>query len=124
MVNETDRIKILKMIEEGKISPAEGVRLLEQGEPEAKTPAAEVSPAGPRWLRVMVTDTLTGKARVNVRLPVNLVNAGVKLGARLSTEMDEINMEQISESIRNGYTGVVFDVVNTDEDEHVQIILE
>jgi hypothetical protein len=124
MVNDSERIKILKMIEEGKISPAEGVRLLEQGETGSRPPAAEASPAGPRWLRVLVTDTLSGKAKVNVRLPVNLVNAGVKLGARLSTEMDEVNMEQISESIRNGYTGVVLDVVNTDEDEHVQISLE
>ncbi len=124
MSDGTDRIKILKMIEDGKISPAEGLRLLAQGEPEARAPAAEVASGGPRWLRVLVTDTLTGKARVNVRLPVNLVSAGVKLGARLSTEMDDLNMEQISESIRNGYTGIVLDMVNTDEDEHVQISLE
>jgi hypothetical protein len=124
MANDSERIQILKMIEEGKISPAEGVRLLERGEASPKTSADEVSANGPRWLHVLITDATTGKTRVNVRLPVNLVNAGVKLGARLSTEMDEFNMEQISESIRNGYTGTVIDMVDDNEDEHVQIILE
>lgn len=112
------------MIEEGKITASEGVRLLEKGEAEPHVGVNGNSPTGPRWLHVLVTDTSSGKTRVNVRLPANLVNAGVKLGARLATETDGLNMEQISESIRNGYIGPVIDVIDEDDEEHVQIFLE
>jgi hypothetical protein len=124
MITGSERINILKMIEEGKISPAEGVRLLEQGETGSKLPAAETKEGRPRWLRVLVTDTTTGKASVNVKLPINLVDAGVKLGARLSIAMEGQTMEQVNKSIRDGYFGMVLDVVNDDQDERVQIFLE
>jgi hypothetical protein len=124
MMDAKERIRILKLIEEGKVSPAEGVRLLEQGQTEPQSHAAENPSTGPRWLRVLVTDTESGKTRVNVRLPVNLVNAGVKLGAHLSTAVEEIDMDQIREYIRRGFTGQVLDVFDDEEDERVQIILE
>jgi hypothetical protein len=124
MVTANARIQVLKMIEEGKITASEGVRLLEQGEAEPGVGVNGNSATAPRWLHVLVTDTSSGKTRVNVRLPANLINAGVKLGARLATEMDGLNMEQISESIRNGYTGPVIDVVDDEDQEHVQIFLE
>jgi DUF4097 and DUF4098 domain-containing protein YvlB len=124
MASSSDRIRILKMIEEGKITAEEGVRLLEQGEGESTEQVSSSSGGMPRWLHVMVTDTHTGKVRVNVRLPVNLVNAGMKLGARLSTEVDNLDMNQIGEFIRNGYIGPVVDVTDDEDDEHVQVFLE
>ena len=124
MLTGEDRIRVLKMIEEGKVSAAEGIRLLEQDGTDAQTPTEDNSAAGPRWLRVMVTDTNTKKARVNVRIPVSLMNAGANLGARLTTEVESLNMDQISEMIRAGYIGPVLDVTDDEEDEHVQIFLE
>ena len=122
MGNPNDRIHILQMIQEGKIDAAEGIRMLEQCGAEKNT--VETPPPGPRWLHVTVTDTVTGKARVNVRLPVNLVNAGVKLGARLSTEVDGVNLDHVRELVKDGYVGSVLDVTDDDEDERVQIYLE
>jgi hypothetical protein len=124
MTSSADRIRILKMIEEGKITAEEGVRLLDQGEGESTEPVSSSSGGTPRWLHVIVTDTHTGKARVNVRLPVNLVNAGMKLGARLSSEVDNLDMNQIGDYIRSGYIGPVADVLNDEDDEHVQVFLE
>jgi hypothetical protein len=78
----------------------------------------------PRWIRVLVTDTDTGKARVNVRLPVNLVNTGIKMGAHLSSEIDVLDMQQINDFIKRGVTGQVLDVFDDEDSERVEIFLE
>jgi len=64
-----------------------------------------MAPGGPRWLRVRVTDTATGKTRVNVRLPVTLLNAGAKMGARFSPELGQEQMDEIMNAIKAGEIG-------------------
>jgi hypothetical protein len=65
MATSEERMKILKMIEEGKLTPEEGAKLLaalaESRKPPRRPPARSAS-GGARWLRVRVTDTVSGKA--------------------------------------------------------------
>ena len=42
-------------------------------------------------MRVRVTDTDTGKTRVNIRLPLNLVGSGIKMGMRFVPEVDGLD---------------------------------
>ena len=83
MPNAEERMKILQLLQDGKITAAQAAQLLEALEsaansqarnaaprPAATQVAAPASTAG-RWLRVRVTDTDTGKVRVNVRMPLN-----------------------------------------------------
>lgn len=86
--------------------------------------AQTVSNEPARWIHVLVTDLDTGKARVNIRMPVNLVNTGIKMGAHLSTEVNVLDVQQINEYVKNGVTGQVLDVLDDDEGERVQIFLE
>jgi hypothetical protein len=113
------------MIQEGKISAAEGVRML-GSEPCGQPGCKDVSSSGnePRWIRVLVTDVDSGKTRVNVRLPVNLVSTGVKMGAHLSADMQELNMQKINDYVKRGVTGQVMEVVDEDEGEKLSIYLE
>ncbi|MHB8819948.1 MAG: SHOCT-like domain-containing protein, partial [Bellilinea sp.] len=106
MVTSEERLKILTLVQEGKITPQEGIRLLEALtkslpprspliQPVIPPPPPPMAPGGPRWLRVRVTDTSTGKTRVNVRLPVTVLNAGVKMGAKFSPELGTEQMSEI-----------------------------
>jgi hypothetical protein len=125
-----ERMKILQLVEEGKISPTEGVSLLqalERAQAGALTARGGLTlPAhgGPRWLRVRVTDLVTGKTRVNVRLPVTVLNAGLKMGAKISPELDASQMDQIIEAIRSGTTGTVVDVMDEEDQQRVEVTLE
>lgn len=83
-----------------------------------------MAPGGPRWLRVRVTDTSTGKTRVNVRLPVTVLNAGVKMGAKFSPELGTEQMSEILNAIRDGEVGQILDVYNDGDQEHVEVLLE
>lgn len=129
MTTSEERMKILRMIQEGKITAEEGIRLMETLEQatqrERPTPTIPAQPRGePRWFRVLVTDTNTGKVRVNVRLPLNLVSAGMKMGARFSPEVDGMDRDLLMRIINSGETGKVVDVMDDEDGEHVEVFIE
>jgi hypothetical protein len=134
MATPEERVKILKMIQDGRISAEQGIQLLEaldegarrsvKDHPQPPQPPAPPGGKSGRWFRVMVTDTNTGKTRVNVRLPVGLVSAGMKMGARFSPQVEGLDTEQIMQHLSSGETGKIIDIYNDDEGEHVQVFIE
>jgi hypothetical protein len=136
MAGSEERLKILSLVQEGKISPEEGIKLLKAldramgplpAEPPPPPQAPPASPAyqpGPRWLRLRITDTRSNKVRVNVRLPVTVLNAGVKMGARFSPEIGQAEMGRIMDAIHSGATGQVIDIFDDEDGEHIEVLLE
>lgn len=128
MATSPERLKILKMVQDGKISAEEGIELLDMltDKPKGKVSAEAVE--APRqmaqWFRVVVTDTNTGKTRVNVRLPISLVNAGMKMGAKFSPQVEGLDQNALADFIRNGMIGKVVDVYDEEDGEHVEVFLE
>ncbi|MBM4425355.1 MAG: DUF2089 domain-containing protein [Chloroflexi bacterium] len=122
MATIEERMKILKLIEDGKITAEEGAKLLAALADSRRTqpPAG----ASARWFRVRVTDVNTGKMKVNVNLPMTLVNVGLKMSARFAPELDQDQMNQIAEALRNGAMGKVLDVVDQEDGEHVEVFIE
>ena len=79
------RKDILDMLAEGKITATEAEQLiaaLERDQPSASS-SRDARPKGkPKYLRVLVDAMENGEpARVNVRVPLQLLRAGVKLAA-------------------------------------------
>ncbi len=131
MASTEERMRILMMIQEGKISAAEGARLIEAlddlSEPASHPPTAPSGiPTGkkPRYLRVLITDTDSGKARVNVRLPVTLINSGIRMGARFAPEIEGLNMEDLNSWLNSGEVGQIVDIFDEEDGEHVEVFLE
>ncbi|MCJ7676501.1 MAG: hypothetical protein MUO35_02110 [Anaerolineales bacterium] len=123
MATSDERLKILKMVEEGKISPEEAARLLSVLS-KAERRRAAASPGEGRWLRVRVTDVDSGKTAVNVNLPVSLVNVGLRMGARFVPEMEGVNMAELDDAIRKGLTGKIIDIVDEQERQRVEVYVE
>jgi hypothetical protein len=124
MVTSDERIKILKMLEEGKISSEEAARLLKTLSQSKTDQASLKSKRDPRWLRVRVTDTKRNKTSVNVNLPVELVNVGLRLGARFIPEVEGVDLEELYQAMRDGLTGKIVDVVDEVENQRVEIYVE
>jgi hypothetical protein len=142
---EDERMKILRMVEEGKISASEGASLLSalngEGKPAASQPlpvqeeqpteqpkvvaAVETKSAsgGPRWFKVRVTDIETGRAKTSVTLPLGLVDWGLRIGARYAPDAD-IDMAEVGQMLRMGVEGKLIDVVDEEDGEHVEIFVE
>jgi hypothetical protein len=124
MATSEERIKILRMLEEGKINAEEASRLLR-----ALTKSKDEQPVTPadgsqRWLRVRVTDLQRERTSVNVNLPMDLVNVGLRMGARFSPEMEGLDLDEISEALRQGLTGKIVDVIDEEEGQRVEVYVE
>lgn len=129
MAKTEERLKILKLIEEGKISAEEGAKLLSalSGSPRGipVPPRPPGAPGGPaRWLRVRVTDIRTGRSKASVQIPLALVDAGLKIGAHFAPEIQGVDFSNVMEALRMGVTGKIIDVTDEEDGEHVEIFVE
>ncbi len=126
MASSEERMKILKMIEDGKLSAEEGTKLLSAlSERRMPTPPrASGMPGAPRWLRIRVTDVRTGRSKASVQIPLALVDAGMKIGAHFAPEVEGVNMSNVMEALRSGVTGKIIDVTDDEDGEHVEIYVE
>lgn len=93
-----DRRSILEMLAAGKISADEAERLLSALEGPASAPMAPRGNGAPKYLRVSVeTDEPGddgGPTRVNIRVPMALLRAGVRLAHVIPpAARDQINVE-------------------------------
>ena len=131
MATSEERLRILTMVQEGKISAEEGSQLLSaidtpsQPSSAPKAPDAPQAPGSPaRWFRVKVTSTLNERQRVNVRLPVSLIKVGMKMGAKFSPEVEKIDLEQLTQFIESGEIGQLVDIYDEEDGEHVEVFIE
>lgn len=97
-----EKRKILQMLQDGKITVEQAEKLLKAVENASPTGWIEDEPVSkpgvkPRWLRVLVDGNKhrhgEGKhERVNIRVPLGLIRAGVKLGSIVpGKSRDKIN---------------------------------
>ena len=131
MATNEERLKVLKMVQEGKITAEMASELLKSLDASAKKNFAEESnpdiltgKGGGRFFRVRVTDTDSGRTRVNVRLPLGMVNAGIRMGMRFSPEVEGIDTEKLAEAIVHGETGQIMDIYDDEDGEHVEVYIE
>ena len=126
-VSEDERMKILKMVEDGKISASEGAELLGalgQGKNQKRgTIERKPSTGGSRWFHVQVTDMATGKSKTTVTIPLGLMDWGLKLGAKFAPEAD-IDLDELRQALTSGLEGKIIDVVDDEDGEHVEIYVD
>jgi len=91
------RKQILEMLAEGKLTVDEAERLIAalDTEPPATETPPEPRPKKPKYLRVVVDAKDNGEqAHVNVRVPIQLLRAGVKLASLVPAKaLDQANDE-------------------------------
>ncbi len=127
MATTEERMQILNMVGEGKVSADEGARLLAALEPDTKkrsVRSAVGEPSTPRWFRVRVTDLETGRDKVNVNLPMGLVDVGIRMGARFAPELSEFDFNEIIEQVKSGAQGKIVEVEDAEDGERVEIFVE
>jgi hypothetical protein len=126
MATTEERMKILNMIREGKISAEEGAKLLsalgDTNKP-GRVPSARTA-GEPRWFRVRVTDLVNGKTKVSVNIPFGLMEWGMQIGAQFAPEVGDLDFEQLKEMLESGVEGKVVDVIDEEDGEHVEIFIE
>ena len=110
--------RILEMVAENKITVDEAVRLLEVVE---EPPAGSTVKKAPKYLRVTLKPSAEGRAdaeceRINVRVPLALVRAGVKLTSLIPNEA----ADKVDAALKE--KGIGFNLRNIKEDDIEQLV--
>ena len=126
----SEKMQILTMIQDGKITPEEGARLLDALENNIEFEGQSNNKKA-KWLKIKVFDPEDG-AKVNIKLPISLIsigaNVGIKLATKFSPEFKEVgftdnDMNEILDIIKSGEVGKIIEV-DTEKGEKVEIVIE
>ncbi len=121
------RVDILEQVEEGRITAEEASRLLEEvGEGSwarlAPEPAGEAP--GHRHVRIRVSDLASGAMKVDLRLPVGLVNTVLYMGGRLSADLEGYDPLALQQLITQGNAGGGDTHTLDGDDDRLEITIE
>lgn len=87
-------------------------------------PANGAASDKPRWLKIRVRDTATNRSKVTVSLPLGMVRFGLGLARRFGADMGEMDPDELLTMFKSGERGVLVDVEDEEDHEHVQIYLD
>ncbi len=119
-----ERLKILKMLEDKKISAEEAAKLLEALESSEKKNET-FSAKGGKTLRIRVFENDLNKPKVNVNIPLPLVKFLGKImpdTAKIKLNQHGVSFEQILEMVEKEQVGKLVEV--QEENERVEIYIE
>jgi hypothetical protein len=123
MSTSDERLRILRLIETGQVSADEGAQLLDAlGESSARERMR--SGVRPNTLRVRVTNLSNRRQKINVTIPIGLIDVGIKLGARLFPRGGGPTIDEIRHAVESGVIGRVFDMQDLEEGERVEVFIE
>lgn len=121
-----ERMKILEMLSEGKITVNEAEELLTALE----EPGEDVKSGKKRkYLKINVFDTTDpdGKAKVNIRVPFKLVKWGLRFapkGGRINIGDEQFTQAEFDEMIEELTEGDIVEIISEEDDKFVKIFVE
>ncbi len=116
-----ERMQILKMLEEGKVTAEEAARLLDTLN---ETPGSEKS-RGRKMLRIQVTEPGTNKKKVNLRIPLGLAKIAAKfIPPKKKRELIEegVDIDEVLSQVTSENIGKIVDIES--DDGLIQITIE
>lgn len=121
-----EKLQILNMVKEGKITVEEGLSLIEALGENIES-ANNTSKRTAKCLRVKVFDP-KDETKVNVTIPVSLMRVGMKFASKFSPEMKEagltdLDLEEILAAVDSGQIGKIVEV-DSNDGTRVEVIVE
>ena len=116
----SERMQILQMVQEGKVTAEEAERLL--GAIDNRTPSSDSRAKQARWMKVRVVED--GQQKVNINLPMSLVEVALGMGMKFVPEgrLQGIDVASLLEAIKQGALGKIVEI--DDDNTQVEIIVE
>ena len=116
-----ERNRVLYMVESGKVTATQAAQLLDTLDLERSRSREQ---SRNRTARVRVTNLATNRQKVNVTIPVSLIQVGLRLGTRLVPQVSGSALEDLLRAIESGATGRLLDLQDLEEGERVEIFAE
>jgi len=121
--SKDERDRILHMIETGQVTAEQAAQLLDTLETEFERPVERIRG---RTLRVRATNlnARMQKVHMTATLPVSVIKASLRLGARFIPQLSNNTLEDLLRTIESGATGRVLDLQDLEKGERLEIFVE
>jgi hypothetical protein len=129
MTKENERLMVLDLLAQGKVTSEEADKLLAALSP--SEPVSEVNAVGEEpieksarahWIRIRVKELSSGKRKFSMTIPIFLMRLGIQIGKRYTDDnLDGSTFELGKEFFRNPVKGKVVDASDLEDDEQVEI---
>ncbi len=130
-MNGEEQIRILKMVEDGSISAKEAAELLDALNQQSRDPEGLTTVSRGVWkkkLKILVVNGETGKAKVNIRIPLGLakwVERFIPEEAKQEMEQQGISLDELFSSLDETFEQkTLVDVTDEESGDHVLISIE
>ena len=127
MSTNNERIRILTLVQNGQMELQEATKLLyemEYNNPTLEPNYAAGEQKSNRVLRILKKDMHTGKINMDLSIPVNLLEAGRRIGARYSPELVGLTKDEIRELALSPVGYILTDYYDEDEGQYTRISVE
>ncbi|HNX46377.1 MAG TPA: hypothetical protein PKK90_06655 [Anaerolineaceae bacterium] len=127
MSTNNERIRILTLVQNGQMELQEATKLLyemESNNPTLEPNYAAGEQKSNRVLRILKKDMHTGKINMDLSIPVNLLEAGRRIGARYSPELVGLTKDEIRELALSPVGYILTDYYDEDEGQYTRISVE
>lgn len=115
-----ERLQVLKMVEEGKITAEDAVKLLSAVDDKG----SEGIHKKVKYLMVRVEDLHSGRKKVNLKIPFFLVSFGMKFIPKEAKGVTQDDIDHIIRMAESGRTGEKLEIVDDEDSIKVLIWLE
>lgn len=136
MNTNDERLRILTQVKNGKIEINQAIDLLRSLDSNESTATRESttdtgSPMNmPRVLRILKLDTLNQKTLADITIPLDLLQAGMRVGANFYLDLAGLSTEQLDLLVNEPatflrlYGEVLLDLEDETTNEHISLTLE
>lgn len=135
MKTNDERLRILTLVKYGRIDINEAtdlLRALDRNESTAQPdPDSSNLPSfTPRVLRILKTDTSNQKTMADITIPLDLLLAGIRVGANFYLDLAGLSTEQLDMLVNEPsayvrlYGDVLLDLEDENTNEHIKLTLE
>jgi len=120
-----ERLQVIQRLEEGQVSAQEAATLLQGMEGRqwgGATPPGQSQAR--RQLNVRVSDIASGAMRVNMTLPLGLVNTVLYSGGRLADGLEGIDLQKLEKLVASSAASESARTMDTADDERIEVSVE
>ena len=71
-----------------------------------------------------MTDLASGRCKTSVSIPIGMVDVGLRMGARFTPEMADVDISELLAAIKSGVDGKMIDVEDVDKGEHIEVSVD
>ncbi len=125
-----ERLQVLRMIDEGKITAEEGFQLLKvlvPSETESTQSNAHSRSLGTlkgKLVRLHVLDLDSGRSKATASLPLQLLEAGLRIATRYAPGLKDLNPNNLLETLAAEEKRRIIEVVDKEKRIRVEVSIE